>query len=130
MHGIKVNLSLLDDAALLAAVFNNVQDNRIALVHLLRYLGEVDARKLYARQGHASLFAFCKGLGFSESEAYKRCVVGRVGRRCPAILAAIEKGDLHLTGAAMIAPRMNADNASELISSRARVRAERMQRCG
>ena len=107
MHSMTANLSQLSDAALLAAVSNNVQDNRAALVLLLRYLGEVDARKLYARQGYASLFAFCQSLRFSESEAYKRCLVGRLGRRFPKLLEAIGTGELHLTGAAMIAAKMD-----------------------
>ena len=115
MHSITVNLSQLNDAALLAAVSNTVQDNRLALLQLLRYLGEVDARKLYAREGFASLFAFCQSLRFSESEAYKRCMVGRVGRRFPGLLQAIGAGELHLTGAAMIAPKMNDDNVAELL---------------
>ena len=117
MHSITINLSQLNDAALLAAILNNVQDNRAALLQLLRYLGEVDARKLYARQGHASLFVFCQKLGFSESEAYKRCLVGRAGRRFPELLAAMGAGALHLTGAAMIAPKMNGDNAAELLDA-------------
>ena len=67
MNSITGNLSHLNDAALLAAVLNTVQDNRVALLQLLRYLGEVDAR-----EGYASLFAFCQGMQFSKSEAYKR----------------------------------------------------------
>ena len=116
MHSVTEILSQLDDAALLVAVSNNVHDNRLALVQLLRYLGEVNARKLYAREGYASLFAFCLGLNFSDSEAYKRCLVGRVGRQYPALVDAIGAGTLHLTGAAMIASKMRADNAAALIA--------------
>ena len=116
MHSVAGNLSQLNDAALLAAVSNTVQDNRVALCQLLRYLGEVDARKLYAREGFASLFAFCQSLRFSESEAYKRCMVGRVGRQFPGLLQAIGAADLHLTGAAMIAPKMNDGNAVALLN--------------
>ena len=115
MHATVTELSRLDDAALLVAVSHKVQDNRAALVQLLRYLGEVDARRLYAREGHASLFAFCQALNFSESEAYKRCVVSRAGRRYPRLIEAICTGDLHLTGAAMIAPKMTEQNEAMLL---------------
>ena len=124
MHAITTNLSQLNDATLLAAVASTVQDNRAALLQLLRYLGEVDARKLYARAGYASLFAFTQGLNFSESEAYKRCLVGRVGRRFPALLEAIGAGELHLTGAAMIAPKMEVGNAESLLEA-ARYKSKR-----
>ena len=115
MQSLENNLSNLDDATLLAAVSRNVHQNREALVQLLIHLGEVDARKLYAREGYSSLFAFCQSLKFSESEAYKRCAVGRVGRRFPQLVEAIRVGNLHLTGAAMIAPKLNEHNETMLL---------------
>ena len=108
-------LSQFHDADLLAALSQSVHNSRAALVKLLGYLGEVDARRLYAREAFPSLFAFCQSLGFSESEAYKRCVVARTARRFSAMLGAIQCGDLHLTGAAMIAAKMTEANHASLL---------------
>src|SRR5690349_9403202 len=49
--------------------------------------------------------AYCvEGLHFSESEAFLRITVARLCRRFPVLFGMLERGELHLSGAAKLAP--------------------------
>lgn len=77
----------LSDRDLLAEVERAVSCERKATARLVALLMEVDARKLYAGQGYASLFTYCvQVLHLSEHAAYLRIEAARVSRRFPAIL--------------------------------------------
>jgi 5-methylcytosine-specific restriction endonuclease McrA len=87
---------------------------------LLAHLGEVDRRRLYAREGYSSLFRYCvEALNFSEAEAYLRITVARGARSIPALLAAIGRGELHLSGARLLLPQLTPANAGELLGAAA-----------
>jgi 5-methylcytosine-specific restriction endonuclease McrA len=59
------------------------------------------------------MFDYCvKVLRFSECVAYKRIAVARAGRRFPDLLNAVQQGEIHLTGASLIAPHL-ADGEQE-----------------
>ena len=46
------------------------------------------------------IYPYCVNvLRFAEAVAYKRIAVARVARKFPAVLVALENGDLHITGA-------------------------------
>jgi len=93
-------------------------EERVTTAELLIVMAEVDARRLYAPAGYSSMFAFCvEKLRLSEDAAYKRIQAARAGRRFPALLEAIADGQLHLTGAVLLAPHLTEENAGELIEA-------------
>src|SRR5262245_7162919 len=109
-------LSHLSDAALLRELAVLVSGDRVATAELLAYIAEVDARKLYAPEGHSSMHAYCvEELHLSDDEAYKRIQAARVARRFPVIFTAVAEGRLHLSAVVLIAPHLTDGNAAELI---------------
>jgi len=95
-----------------------VIQEHVTTAELLTVMAEADARRLYVPAGYSSMFAFCvEQLHLSEDAAYKRIQAARAARRCPALLAAIADGRIHLTGAGLLAPHLTGENAGELIES-------------
>jgi hypothetical protein len=95
------NLRLLERLAEL------LRRDRSGEAELVEVLGEVDARHLYLDQAYSSMFEYCvRELRFAEGVAYKRIAVARAARRHPEILAALASGEIHLTGACLIAPHL------------------------
>lgn len=83
---------------------------------LVAHIGEVDARRLYAREAAPSMFAYCvEWLHLSEPEAYLRIAVARAARDHPPILTMLSDGRLHLSGIAKLIPHLTADNAPTLL---------------
>ncbi len=78
---------------------------------LLRVLMEVDRRRLYLREGCASLFAWCvQVLHLDEGGAYNRIEVARLARRLPAVLDTLERGAVTLTAVRLLAPHLTEAN--------------------
>jgi hypothetical protein len=74
----------LTDCELISRVKALAAREREATTELIAHLGVLDMRDVHLRQGHASLFAFCREvLCLSESAAYNRIEVARAAR-CPA----------------------------------------------
>ena len=89
----------LSDHALEHELSELLSQDRNTTATLLACLAEVDARKLYRPAAYPSMFAYCVDRWrMSEDMACKRIRAARAGRRFPAILAAIAKGRLHLSG--------------------------------
>ena len=89
------SLANLRDDELLVEVQRLVSNERRATAALLRSLMELDARRLYLREGCSSLFTFCtQVLHLAEHAAYNRIEAARAARRVPALLDAIEEGAL------------------------------------
>lgn len=108
--------SELSDRDLLAEVERAVSCERKANARLIALLMEVDARKLYAGQGYASLFMYCvKVLHLSEHAAYLRIEAARVSRRFPVILDKLSDGSLHLTAVSLLGPHLTQANQGELL---------------
>ena len=108
--------SHLSDSTLLSDLRTHLSQERGSTAELVADIGEVDARRLYAPAGYSSMFAYCvEQLHLSEDAAYKRIQVARAARAFPAIFGAIADGRLHLSGAVLIAPHLNAENAESLI---------------
>ena len=113
-------LAHLSDNVLLRNLIALVVQDRHTTASLLAHIAEVDSRKLYAPAGYSSMHAYCvEGLGLSEDAAYKRIQAARAARQFPAILDAITKGRLHLSGACLLAPCLTQENAEELLAESA-----------
>ena len=81
------NDQLLDEVRRLAL------RERVATADLLRRLIEVDTRRLYLREGCASLFTYCtQVLHLAEGAAYNRIEAARAARRFPLVLERIADG--------------------------------------
>ena len=113
-----ISLARLEDDDLLAEVKRLAANERQATAALLRSLMELDARRLYLREGCSSLFTYCtQVLHLAEGSAYNRIEAARAARRFPALLDALEEGALTLTSIRMLASHLTADNCSELIAA-------------
>ena len=87
---------------------------------LLADLAEVDARKLYLPAAYGSMFDFCvHAKHMSEDVALKRIRVARMAREFPAIFPALADGRLNQTAVLLLAPRLTADTADELLAAAA-----------
>jgi hypothetical protein len=81
------NDQLLDEVRRLAL------RERVATADLRRCLIEVDTRRLYLREGCASLFTYCtQVLHLAEGAAYNRIEAARAARRFPLVLERIADG--------------------------------------
>ena len=74
----------LSDDQLLAETKRLVANERVATAALLKSLMEIDARRLYLREGCSSLFTYCtQVLHLAEGAAYNRIEAARAARRFP-----------------------------------------------
>ena len=106
----------LSNDELLARLRDHVGRGNVWLAGLLAYLGEVDARRLYAEQACSSMWDFCvRRLGMSESEAQRRIAVARVVRRFPLAGRYIERGAIHLCALYEMHKHLTDDNHEELL---------------
>ena len=99
------SLETLSDDQLLAEVKRLASAERAATVALVRSLIEVDARRLYLREGCSSLFTYCTHiLHLAEGAAYNRIETARAARRFPQLLEALASSSITLTTARLLAP--------------------------
>ena len=111
-------LDHLDDHTVLSHVRELARRDSALLATLLAHLVLVDERKLYLGEGFASLFDYCRdGLGWSESESWRRIQATRLCRRFPVVLSAIGEGRLTLSAACVLSPHLTEDNASALVGA-------------
>jgi 5-methylcytosine-specific restriction endonuclease McrA len=111
-------LTHLRDEVLLHDLAGLIVQDRAITATLLAHIAEVDARKLYAPAGFASMFAYCVGeLRLSEDAAAKRIQAARAARRFPLLLETVAEGRLHLSGICLLAPHLTEENAAELIAA-------------
>jgi 5-methylcytosine-specific restriction endonuclease McrA len=107
--------AISDDDLLLRLAAILAQSRRVE-ADLVAHIGEVDARRLYAREAAPSMFEYCtRILHLSEHEAYVRIAVARCCRSYPLALAMLRDGQLHLSGIARLAPHLGPDNAEALL---------------
>jgi hypothetical protein len=108
----------LTDDQLLDEVRRLAGRERVSTVDLLRCLIEVDTRRLYLRDGCASLFTYCtQVLHLAEGAAYNRIETARAARRFPILLDRIADGALTLTSARLLAPHLTANNCQALLEA-------------
>jgi hypothetical protein len=100
------------------ALADSVRRERECTALVLKYLREVEKRKLFVERGYSSLFAYCTGkLGYSEPEAMLRIQAMRLTRAVPEAGKKIEEGELSLSVAAKIqsAVKEAPEKAKELV---------------
>ncbi|MBA3885667.1 MAG: HNH endonuclease [Acidobacteria bacterium] len=115
-RGENVDFDRLSDEELVTAVMRLATSEREATSTLVRSLMEVDARRLYLRDGCSSLFAWCtEVVGLGEGAAYNRIEVARAGRRVPQLVDALEDGSLTLAAARVLAPHVTPANCADVI---------------
>ena len=108
----------LSDGALLRHLAATVAGERGATAEVLASIAEVDARRLYAPAGYASMYLYCvHELHLSEQAAYRRILAARTARQFSAIFAAIAEGRLHLSAVTLLAPYLTADTAEGLLAA-------------
>lgn len=113
---IALSLAEVSDDALIHRLGELVTSSRRVEADLIAHVGEVEARRLYAREASPSMFAYCtERLHLSEAEAYARITVARAARRHPALLAMLQDGCLHLSGLVRLLPHLTAENRDRLL---------------
>ena len=110
------SLEQLTDGELLLRLADILRQSRRKEADLVAHIGEVDARRLYAREASPSMFAYCtERLHLSEAEAYLRIAAARASREHPILLAMLADGRLHLTAIAKLAPHLTPDNREAVL---------------
>jgi len=95
------SLKSLRDEDLLRQLSQLVRQSRGVEADVVAHIGEVELRRLYAREACSSMFEYCRrALGLRENEAYLRITVARAARENPALLDMLRDGRLHLSGIA------------------------------
>lgn len=111
------NLSALSNDGLITRLRELIANDHSLEAILLMHMGEVDARRLYRERAHPSMFRFVTDeLNLAEGVAYKRITVARAGRQYPALIDAVARGDVHLTGACLLAPHLTSENVETLLA--------------
>lgn len=114
---IKTQLQSLSDDELLHRLTELSGQSRRVEADLVSHIGEVDARRLFAREACSSMFVYAiEVLHLSESEAYMRIAVARASRKYPVLLKMLADGRLHLSGIAKLAPHLTGENCEELVA--------------
>jgi uncharacterized protein DUF222 len=112
-----LSLQQLPDDELLLRLDALVSESHRIEAELVAQIGEVDARRLYARFAFPSMFAYCtEKLHLSEAAAYRRITVARAARQCPETLWALRDGRIHLSGLATLVPLLTPATCSELLA--------------
>ena len=110
------SLELIPDDELLRRLVEILRQSRRVEADLVAHIGEVDARRLYAREASPSMFAYCtETLHLSEAEAYLRIAAARASREHPVLLSMLASGRLHLTAIAKLAPHLTQGNRDCLL---------------
>ena len=110
-------LTSVSDDTLLRRLLELLGQSRRVEAEVVAHIGEVDARRLYAREAAPSMFAYCtERLHLSEAEAYLRITVARASREHPILLDMLADGRMHLSGIAKLAPHLNAENRDAVLA--------------
>ena len=114
------SLTSIPDDELLRRLAELLGQSRRVESDLVAHVGEVDSRRLYAREASPSMFAYCtEVLHLSEAEAYLRIAAARASREHPVLLEMLADGRLHLTGIAKLAPHLTRENRETLLQAAA-----------
>jgi len=109
-------LQSMADDELLHRLTELLGQSRRVEAEVVAHIGEVDARRLYAREAFPSMFVYCRDvLHLSEAEAYLRIAAARASREHPVLLTMLGDGRLHLTAIDKLAPHLTPDNRDGLL---------------
>src|SRR3990167_11479805 len=82
----KGNIQILTNAELVQKLNLLVKEERKLSMEILRYLREVETRRLYAKMGYGSIYEFCiKELKYSEGAAHRRISSMRLLKELPQV---------------------------------------------
>jgi hypothetical protein len=110
------SLTSFSDDELLRRLSDLLGRSRRDEADLVAHIGEVDGRRLYAREASPSMFAYCtEVLHLSEAEAYLRIAAARASREHPLLLTMLADGRLHLTAIAKLAPHLTLENREDIL---------------
>jgi hypothetical protein len=110
-------LQSLSDDQLLSDLADVAGQSRRAESSLVAHIAEVDLRRLYARRACPSMFVYAtRVLHLAEGEPFRRIRVARASRRHPVLLEMLADGRLHVSGIAVLAPFLTAENEERLLS--------------
>jgi len=110
-------LKALSDDELLRRLSALLGQSRRIEWQRVTHIGEVDARRLFAREACESMFVYCTDvLHLSEHEAYLRIAAARAARAHPVLLTMLSDGRLHLSGIAKLAPHLTMANREVLLA--------------
>ena len=112
------DLTALTDDALVARVSTLCAEGYALTARLIVVLIEVEERRLDLRSACTSMFDFCqRRLGMSGGAAFRRITAARLVKRFPALLARIERGELHLSTLVLLRPHLDEQNVQELAAA-------------
>ena len=116
-HEIKIkSIATLSDDALLRGLSKLVQQSRRIEVELVAHIGEVEARRLFAREATSSMYSYCvEVLHLSEHEAYLRIEAARASRKHPVLLEMLADGRLHLSGISILRRHLTEANRESIL---------------
>jgi hypothetical protein len=110
-------LDQVSDSDLLLRLRSILEGSRLVESDLVAHIGEVDSRRLYAREASPSMHAYCtEVLHLSDAEAFLRIQAARASRAYPAILEMLADGRLHLSAIALLAPHLTRENHAVLLA--------------
>lgn len=110
------SLKSVRDEDLLLQLSRLVKQSRGVESEVVAHVGEVERRRLHAREACSSMFEYCRRvLGLRENEAYLRITVARAAREYPVLLEMLRDGRLHLSGIARLAPHLTRENAEAVL---------------
>lgn len=113
-----MDVTQLSNDALLSALSSMCFEGHKRTARLLLLLAEIEKRELHLDAGCASLYDFCtERLGMSEAAAYRRIAAARVVARFPALLARVERGELHLSTLVILRDHLTPTNVDELVTA-------------
>ena len=111
-----LSLSGIRDEDLLHRLSELVKQSRGVEAEVVAHIGEVEFRRLHAREACSSMFEYCRRiLCLRENEAYLRITVARAAREHPVLLEMLRDGRLHLSGIARLAPHLTLENAQAVL---------------
>jgi len=111
------NISALTDSVLIENLRKLVAREGEASIGVLKYLIEVEERRLYLNEGYPSLFAFCTtALQYSEPSANRRIRAARLLKRFPEIESLLKERKLSLAGLSLLYSVITKENATSIFN--------------
>ena len=114
---LRLQLRRQTDTQVLNGLTQMAVEDRKRKADFLIYLGEIDRRKIYAKEGYSSLFRFLtEKLLFSESSALKRIQGMRLVGKFPFLQKDIEQGLFSISSLSRLSGFVNGKNAQILFT--------------
>ncbi len=114
------DLARLTDPQLTDGLVASHAAERGAIADVVARLVEVERRKLFAREGSSSMFAYCTDkLGMSHDVAGTRIGAVRIAKSYPIVLEMLADGRLYLSGVRTLRPHLTPDNHAGLFAAAA-----------